>query len=241
LVSGGDGTKSYSWAAKRNGSALQTGSGTGFTFSSPTGGDYTIELTVTDSSGSASDTHALKLIGDIAGLAFTDDIIWLADSGITQGCNPPANDLYCPGDRVTRGQMAAFLVRFLDLDDIDGAIDFSDVSGSVFEADILKMATAGITKGCNPPANDRFCPNDIVTRGQMAAFLVRALGLTADDPSIDFIDDDGTIFEDNIEKLATAGVTKGCNPPANDRFCPNDFVTRGQMAAFLHRAAGLSG
>jgi hypothetical protein len=75
----------------------------------------------------------------------------------------------------------------------------------------------------------------------MAAFLVRALDLTDDDPSIDFIDDDGIVFEDNIEKLATAGVTKGCNPPANDRFCPHDFVTRGQMAAFLHRADGLSG
>ena len=36
--------------------------------------------------------------------------------------------------------------------------------------------------------------------------------------------------------LADAGITKGCNPPANDRFCPDDRVTRGQMAAFLNRA-----
>ena len=39
-----------------------------------------------------------------------------------------------------------------------------------------------------------------------------------------------------IDKLATAGVTKGCNPPANDRFCPTSYVTRGQFAAFLYRA-----
>jgi hypothetical protein len=31
-------------------------------------------------------------------------------------------------------------------------------------------------------------------------------------------------------------VTKGCSPPANTKFCPNNHVTRGQMAAFLHRA-----
>ncbi len=240
-VSGGDDTKSYAWVASRDGATVQTGSGATFTFSSPTRGDYTIKLTVTASSGSVSDTNGLKLIGDIAGLAFTGDVIWLADSGITKGCNPPANDLFCPNDRVTRGQMAAFLVRFLDLGDIDGSIDFSDIGGSVFEDNILKLATAGITKGCNPPANDMFCPNDIVTRGQMAAFLVRALGLTDDDPAIDFVDDDGNIFEANIEKLATAGITKGCNPPTNDRFCPNDFVTRAQMAAFLHRADGLAG
>lgn len=52
-----------------------------------------------------------------------------------------------------------------------------------------------------------------------------------------FTDDDGSIFEDHIDKLATAGVTKGCAPGL---FCPDDFVTRGQMAAFLTRALGLS-
>src|SRR5690606_41394018 len=97
---------------------------------------------------------------------------------------------------------------------------------------------ASITRGCNPPTNTLFCPDDFVTRGQMAAFLVRALGLTVDDPGDQFVDDDGHVFESDIERLASAGVTRGCNPPANDRFCPDDFVTRGQMAAFLHRAIG---
>ena len=70
----------------------------------------------------------------------------------------------------------------------------------------------------------------------MAAFLVRALGLVDHDPLIDFDDDEGSIFEDAIEKLATAGITKGCNPPENTRFCPKERVTREQMAAFLRRA-----
>ena len=43
------------------------------------------------------------------------------------------------------------------------------------------------------------------------------------------------VFHDDIEWLADSGVTKGCNPPANTRFCPKDEVTREQMAAFMHR------
>jgi hypothetical protein len=72
----------------------------------------------------------------------------------------------------------------------------------------------------------------------MAAFLVRARGYTNDGGGDRFIDDNGLVFERDIDRLATAGVTKGCNPPKNDRFCPNDPVTRAQMAAFLHRAFG---
>ncbi|MGA9594905.1 MAG: hypothetical protein WBV06_02000 [Acidimicrobiia bacterium] len=52
-----------------------------------------------------------------------------------------------------------------------------------------------------------------------------------------FTDDDTSIFESNIEWLAGAGVTLGCNPPTNDQFCPNDSVSRGQMAAFMQRFA----
>ncbi len=56
-----------------------------------------------------------------------------------------------------------------------------------------------------------------------------------------FVDDDTSIFEADIEWLAASGVTKGCNPPTNDRFCPEDNVTRGQMAAFMKRFAGYVG
>jgi hypothetical protein len=111
---------------------------------------------------------------------------------------------------------------------------FSDISDSPFAGDILWLAGAGITTGCNPPLNDRFCPDDGVTRGQMAAFLARALDL----PMVggdSFGDDDGSVFEVDIERLAGAGITAGCNPPLNDRFCPEEGVTRGQMAAFIHR------
>jgi hypothetical protein len=166
---------------------------------------------------------------------FLDDITWMQFSGITKGCG---NNLYCVDGSVTRGQMAAFMVRALGLTDNGGGDLFSDDDGSIFEDDIDRLATAGITKGCNPPDNTRFCPDGKVTRGQMAAFLVRAMGYTNDGGGDLFTDDDGSIFERDIDRLATAGVTRGCNPPDNTRYCPDTYVTRGQMAAFLHRALG---
>ncbi|MGI9528831.1 MAG: PhnD/SsuA/transferrin family substrate-binding protein [Acidimicrobiia bacterium] len=170
---------------------------------------------------------------------FEADIEWMAKAGITKGCNPPTNDRYGPNANVTRGQMAAFLVRALKLTDrLDDP--FIDDDDSLFEADIEKLAAAGITKGCNPSeGNTRFCPDARVTRGQMAAFLVRALKYTDDGGGDLFVDDDGSIFEHDIDCLGTAGVTKGCNPAdGNTKFCPDSNVTRGQMAAFLHRALG---
>ncbi len=74
----------------------------------------------------------------------------------------------------------------------------------------------------------------------MAAFLVRALGLTDDGGGNNFVDDDGSTFESDIAKLAAAGITLGCNPPTNDRFCPDNAVKRSQMASFLARALNLS-
>ena len=74
----------------------------------------------------------------------------------------------------------------------------------------------------------------------MAAFLSRAYDLV-DQASNPFVDDDGLIFEADIERLAAAGITIGCNPPTNDRFCPNNTVLRQQMASFLIRAINYSG
>jgi len=56
-----------------------------------------------------------------------------------------------------------------------------------------------------------------------------------------FTDDDTSVFEADIEWLAGAGVTLGCNPPTNDNYCPNGNVSRGQMAAFMRRFAAYLG
>jgi hypothetical protein len=114
---------------------------------------------------------------------------------------------------------------------------FTDDNGSIYEPAIEAIADAGITKGCNPPGNTLFCPTEVVTREQMATFLVRALGLPAGSAS--FADIAGSVHAANIGALAAAGITKGCNPPDNTLFCPKDPVTREQMATFLARALHL--
>lgn len=156
----------------------------------------------------------------------------LARSGVTQGCNPPYRDLYCPEHPVSRAEMAAFLVRGLALEQ-NSHSGFADVDpGGIFAEDIGRLATAGITLGCG---QDEFCPNDPVSRAQMASFLVRALAL-GENTHPGFLDVDGaSTFAVDIGRLATAGITNGCTI-AGDRFCPDDIVTREAMAGFLDRA-----
>ncbi len=204
--------------------------------SSVDGGVYVSSLDVP-----SGDLAIVKFQGDGSGRFIDDDasvhesnIERLEELGVTRGCNPPINDEFCPAANVTRGQMAAFLNRALDLPE-STTDHFTDDNGSIFENDIDAIAQAGITLGCNPPTNDRFCPGDIVTRGQMAAFLKRAFSLPGA-PTDFFIDDTGSVFESSINAIAHAGITLGCNPPANDRFCPTSDVTREQMASFLVRA-----
>jgi hypothetical protein len=128
--------------------------------------------------------------------------------------------------------MASFLVRALDLLAVAGN-RFTDVSGT-HTANINALAEAGVTLGCDQ-AGTLFCPNDKVTREQMGSFLARGLDL----PPVA-----GNRFSDvsgshtaNINAIAEAGITLGCNP-AGTLYCPREFVTRGQMAAFLHRGLG---
>ena len=121
---------------------------------------------------------------------------------------------------------------------VSNASGFSDVpAGHTFEADIISIAIADITRGCG---GDRYCPARAVTRAEMATFLTRAAGLKPSTTSR-FTDVPSTnVHRADINAIAAAGITAGCNPPKNDRFCPDDPVTRDQMASFLVRAKGLS-
>ncbi len=156
---------------------------------------------------------------------FYADILWLTRERITVGCGSAR---FCPNGLVTRGQMATFLVRALDLPSASRDY-FRDDEGSTHESRINAVAQAGITVGCGP---GRFCPNGLVTRAQMATFLVRALDLPSTSRD-HFRDDNSSTHEARINALAESGITHGCGPST---FCPNGRVTRGQMAAFLHRA-----
>jgi glucose/arabinose dehydrogenase len=150
---------------------------------------------------------------------------WLAAEGITAGCSPT---LYCPNAPVTREQMATFIALAIGLP--PGPAVFSDVAGSPHAAHIYSIAAAGITSGCG---GGKYCPQALVTRGEMATFLARALNLP---PGPDVFNDTATsIHRDRINSIAAAGITAGCSP---GMYCPNAYVTRGEMAVFLFRAFG---
>lgn len=156
---------------------------------------------------------------------FINDILWAAEEGITGGCGA---GVYCPNSAVTRAQMASFLVRAANLPP-SSTDHFGDDESSIHENDINALASSGVTGGCDPI---RYCPNASVSRAQMASFLVRVLDLPATSQDY-FTDDEGSLHENDINALARAGVTGGCSAGS---YCPNSAVSRGQMAAFLHRA-----
>ncbi len=180
--------------------------------------------------GAGGGTYLVTMQGgfiDIGASPFGVEITWAASVGITSGCG---GGKFCPLTLVTREQMAAFLVRAFALTAGATPDQFTDIAASPFRADINRLETGGLTSGCG---GGLYCPLGTVTRGQMAAFLVRALDLTAGGSPDLFTDIAFNAFRTEINRLATAGITSGCG---GGRYCPNLFVTREQMVALLYRA-----
>jgi hypothetical protein len=123
-----------------------------------------------DLPGSAADSF-----GDDEGNLHENSINALAASGITGGC---AAGRYCPASTVTREQMASFISRAADLAS-SPTNPFYDDDFRAHEADINRLAAAGIGTGCG---SYRFCPAQGVTRGQMVAFLHRVLAPVSPPP-----------------------------------------------------------
>lgn len=154
----------------------------------------------------------------------------LVAAGATDGCT---SERFCPDRALTRAEMAKLLVVALDLP-VDGVEDaFGDDDGRLLEPWIDALAASGITAGCDRAATS-FCPDGEVTRAQLAAFVVRGLGLTGTRES--YSDDEGSPFEPAIEAATVARVAVGC---ARWRFCPGRSASRGEAAAQLARALEL--
>lgn len=162
---------------------------------------------------------------DTAGTTHEANIDAVAEAGIAGGF---ADGSYRPGQPVTRGQMAAFLTRALDLP-AAAPSGFSDVAGTTHEAAIDSVAAAEIAGGF---ADGTYRPDEPVSRGQMATFLSRALDL-APGPAGSFSDVAGDVHELAIGAVAEAGIAGGFG---DGTYRPNLSVTRGQMASFLARA-----
>jgi hypothetical protein len=161
----------------------------------------------------------------------------LLHRGVTSGCSATG---YCPGNPTTREQMAVFLIRARgEFDPPQPATQrFGDVPpASPFYRFIDRMAVLGITSGCG---GGSYCPTSPVTREQMAAFIIRALGEF--DPPLPptqrFADVPPTSpFYRFIDRMAVLGITSGCG---GGNYCPTDPVTREQMSVFLTTAFGLT-
>ena len=179
-----------------------------------------------------------SIFGDLSPSSWAYEYIRaIRDAGITGGCG---NGNYCPQGLVTREQMAAFLVRAVEgepaANSCGGSSYFSDVPPDAWSCPHIKrLSELNITGGCG---GGKYCPQGLVTRDQMAAFIVRAV---EGEPAMDYCGG-GAPFQDvaasawscrYIKRLAELNVTQGCG---NGNYCPYDTVTREQMAAFLARA-----
>ena len=179
-----------------------------------------------------------RLFGDVDAGVHEPAISALADRGLFVGtlCG---DDLFCPGDEIARSAVAVWLVRALE--DAEpppvAASRFDDVDSAGWEARYIeRLAELGVTAGC---ATDplRYCPDQPVSRAQMASLLVRAFDLQPAGGA-GFADTTGNAHEAAIDAIAAARVTAGC---ATDplRYCPGRPVTRAEMATFLARALGI--
>jgi len=112
-------------------------------------------------------------------------------------------------------------------------LDFGDVPPShPFYDFVMTVADDGVSVGCG---GGSYCPDDAITRAQMAVFLLKAkLGASYSPPPAT-----GSVFSDVpagafaaewIEDLAGRGITAGCG---GGRYCPDAPVTRAEMAVFL--------
>jgi hypothetical protein len=169
-------------------------------------------------------------------------IEFMYQGGFTSGCQTMPM-LYCQVDPISRAQMAVFLERTkrgANFSRTATGTHFSDVSaGTPFAGFIEQLKIDGITDGCaggSPPA---FCPNAAVGRAAMAKFLLKAKCGAAYTPatpmSSPFADVPvGDPFLPWINKAYTMGITAGC-VASPLQYCPNNPVTRAQMAIFLYR------
>jgi FG-GAP-like repeat/S-layer homology domain len=160
-----------------------------------------------------------------------------AQYGITAGCG---NNNFCPGQNVTRAQMAIFIIRAIFGNanfPYSTTPHFADVGPSDFGFKwIQAMYELGISAGCG---NGNYCPNDSITRAQMAVFITAARfeGTTFDYPSTPYFtdvlppsEDPSDVFFKFVQRMKTEGITSGCTATT---FCPASPVTRGQMAVFI--------
>ncbi|MBW3619545.1 MAG: S-layer homology domain-containing protein [Actinobacteria bacterium] len=178
---------------------------------------------------------------DVAGSVHLEAIACLADAGIATGTTPTT---FSPHASVSRGQLAAFVTRLLEvarpeLASLVPSDPFSDDDGNPHERSINVLAHLGILDGTG---QGRFSPAAPVQRAQAASILVAASSYLGGTPPVDavdyFADDDGTVHEAAINDAAALGMVSGTG---GELYAPTGAVSRGQMATMLTRLASVNG
>lgn len=157
-----------------------------------------------------------------------DEIEKLAQDNITLGYE---GDYFKPLEEITRAEVAALLAKSLKLNMSSRTQNFKDVPASHWaNGAINAVRSAGVMQGGQ---DGNFRPEDVLTRAQLSAVLVRAFELNSSSGATDFTDvESGHWAHDYIEKLSASGITTGY---ADQTFKPEDDVNRSQFAAFLYR------
>ena len=186
---------------------------------------------------------------DIDGSAHEEQVLCMADEGLTEGTGASDGASYAPRREVTRAQMASFIARFIEryADRELPAGDpnrFDDVPSDFIHAEnITKLAAIGIVEGTSASDGQSYAPQAGITRAQMASLIRRSLSFLdngevnplSEPPgtSNDFFeDDDGSVHEDNINALADVGIVAGFR---DGTYRPGENVLRDQMASFVMR------
>lgn len=169
-------------------------------------------------------------------------------AGITGGCRQEgANKYYCPDNNVLRKEMAKFLVIAAGKTELKPTTPtFADVPAThPFYGFIERLADPNSWGGTAPTSACKiqgktkyFCPDNPVTREQMAAFLQRAGGIPLIRPATPTFADvpKTSSFYEPIETIVSKNITAGCRVSGTTKYyCPGDVVTRKQMAVFLAR------
>ncbi|MFS1511174.1 DUF4073 domain-containing protein [Chengkuizengella sp. SCS-71B] len=117
---------------------------------------------------------------------------------------------------------------------VENKVSFEDSEGW-YQTTIEKLSSKYIINGIS---DTKFAPNEVTTRAQLAAMLVRSLDLKSNkDYSSIFTDVEGTEwFVNELNAAVEAGIVKGYN---DNTFKPNDLITREQAAAMIYRAMAL--
>lgn len=118
--------------------------------------------------------------------------------------------------------------------DAKPADSFVDDDTSRYEPYIERAVAERLVSGCNPPSNDRFCPDQTMTRAEFAVMLATALDVGAKGRTR-FRDMRKHFAESAVKGLDEAGIRVGCG---KERFCPDQTIQRGAMAGFIAEGLG---